>query len=95
MKINDVLIKPVLTEKATKLVTEKVYTFQVNKKASKYQLAKVVEDLYKVKVDKIRIVFRPGKVRRVGKKMSPKETSDRKIAYIYLKEGKIDLFPQP
>jgi large subunit ribosomal protein L23 len=95
MKVNEVLIKPILTEKATKLATEKVYTFEVNKRSSKNQIAKTIEDLYQVKVDKVRVVTRTGKIRRVGRKMKPKATGDRKIAYIYLKEGKIDLFPQP
>lgn len=94
MNINQVIIKPVVTEKAMHLVKSNVYTFQVHNDSSKPQIADVLEKLYKVKVAKIRIVSRDGKMKRVGKKMQYKKTADRKIAYIQLKEGKIDLFPQ-
>ncbi len=94
MKINELLVKPVLTEKATNLASKKVYSFEVSKKANKSQVTMAVEKIYGVKVAGVRMVIRPGKVRRIGRKMTSKKLSDRKIAYISLSEGKIDLFPQ-
>ncbi len=94
MQINEILIKPLMTEKATGLAALKIYTFQVNSKANKNQIKQAVEKLFLVKVDKVRIVFRQGKLRKVGRQSVPKKTPDRKIAYIGLKTGKIDLFPQ-
>jgi len=94
MKINEVLVKPLMTEKAIGFAAGKVYTFQVNLKANKNQIKQAVEKLFLVKVDKVRIVSRQGKLRRVGKQMTPKKTANKKIAYIGLKTGKIDLFPQ-
>lgn len=93
MKINDIIIKPVMTEKATKLAGGNVYTFQVAPAANKYQVKETIEGLFKVKVDKVTVLVRKGKIRRVGRRMTPKTLPDRKIAYITLKEGKIDLFP--
>ena len=46
MKVNEILIKPVLTEKATKLANSKVYTFQVCQKANKNQIKQAVEKFY-------------------------------------------------
>ncbi|MFA5136262.1 MAG: 50S ribosomal protein L23 [Patescibacteria group bacterium] len=94
MKIEDVIIKPVLTEKATQASSRKVYTFQVNNRANKNQVRTVLETVYKVKVDNIRISIRKGKMKRVGKRMVTKQLSDRKIAFITLKEGSIPVFPQ-
>ncbi|OGK20528.1 50S ribosomal protein L23 [Candidatus Roizmanbacteria bacterium RIFCSPHIGHO2_01_FULL_39_8] len=94
MKINEVLIKPIITEKATDLTKRQVFTFQVHLKANKNQIKNALETLYKVKVGQIKVVVRKGKVRKVGKKMTPKTLTDRKIAYIYLKDGRLDLFPQ-
>lgn len=94
MKIETILVKPVLTEKATNLVSMNYYSFIVNLKANKSQIKEVLEKLYKVKVDSIKISLRKGKVRKVGKKMVKKKLSDIKIAYIKLKSGKIDIFPQ-
>lgn len=94
MKINQVLIKPVLTEKATNLTKDKFYSFEVNKKANKFQIKSTIEKYYKVKVDNIKVIVRKGKIKKIGKRNTPKKLPDIKIAYIKLKEGKIDLFPQ-
>ena len=94
MKINELLVRPIITEKATNLTKQKIFTFQVNLKANKNQIKEALEKLYKVKVGRVRIVVRKGKVRKVGKKMKPKTLSNIKIAYVFLKEGKLDLFPQ-
>lgn len=94
MKIDNVIVLPILTEKATSLAAKKVYMFEVDKGASKTQIRSVLEKLYKVVVGKITIVNRTGKTRRVGKKMKIKQLPKRKIAYITVTSGKIDLFPQ-
>lgn len=94
MLINEVLIKPILTEKATNLVQNNVYMFEVDKNANKHQIKQVLEKLYKVKTGEVRIMIRKGKEKKVGKKGLLKKTADRKIAFVKLIEGKIDLFPQ-
>jgi len=94
MKINNVLIRPVLTEKATQLANRKIYAFEVNPDASKRQVAVALEKLYKIKIGVVRTITHAGKIRRTGKKMVPKKTTNQKIAYVTVKEGKIDLFPQ-
>lgn len=94
MKINEVILKPVLTEKATNNVKNNVYTFIVNIDVNKYQIKEVVEKLYKVKVGVIKVITRKGKIKKVGRRLAKKKQSDQKIALVKLKEGKIDLFPQ-
>ena len=50
-----VLIKPIITEKATsKSELSNCYTFLVDVNSNKIQIKKAVEDLYKVSVDKVR-----------------------------------------
>ncbi len=94
MRLLDVIIKPSLTEKATKLAGRKVYAFEVDLKATKYHVKQVLQKLYKVKVGKVRMVHRMGKIRRGGRKMVEKKLPDTKVAYVSIKTGKIDLFPQ-
>lgn len=94
MQTNTVILQPVLTEKSSQMAQNKVYAFVVHEDANKYQVGKALEDMYKVKVAQVRIQVRHGKLRRVGNKMQSKRLSDKKIAYVTLKEGKIDLFPQ-
>jgi large subunit ribosomal protein L23 len=94
MKINSILVAPVLTEKATSAAQKKVYTFEVAKRSDKNQIRYSVEKLFGVKVSGIRIVIRKGKIKRVGKKMTSKKSEDKKFAQITVKEGGISLFPQ-
>jgi len=94
MKINEILIKPIVTEKATNLANSKVYTFAVYPKANKNQIKETLEKLYKVKVKKVRVLIRKGKKRKVGRRLAVKKLADKKVAFIQLSEGKIDLFPQ-
>lgn len=58
----DIVIKPVVTEKATSL-TEKLnqYTFKVSPEANKYQIKTLVEQLYDVKVISVNTMNYSGK----------------------------------
>jgi len=56
-----ILKAPHITEKATELNKEKFYLFKVIPKANKIEIKKAVESLYKVKVEKVRIVWIPKK----------------------------------
>lgn len=94
MRINDIIIAPVLTEKATNMVKDQVYMFEVHLKATKQQIKEVLEKLYSVEISNIRTMVRKGKIRRVGKKMISKKITDKKIAFVKVIKGKIDIFPQ-
>ena len=62
MKLTEVLIKPILTEKANNQ-QEKLrrYAFRVNRKANKLEIKKAVEDMYGVSVEDVNTVVVPGK----------------------------------
>lgn len=94
MKRNEVILKPVLTEKATKNVAANIYTFEVAMDANKKQVQDLLEKLYKVKIANVRIFKRHGKTKTVGRNRMQKKLADRKIAYVTVSSGKIDLFPQ-
>jgi large subunit ribosomal protein L23 len=62
MKLSDVLVKPILTEKANSQ-QEKLrrYAFRVNRKANKLEIKKAVEDFYGVTVVDVNTAVVPGK----------------------------------
>ena len=86
MDINNVLVKPLITEKVTE-ATEKFnrFAFVVNLKANKSQIKNAIESFYNVKVLDIKTNIAPGKVKRAGKAI--KKTSKTKKAYVRLGEG--------
>ena len=63
----NVLIKPVITEKAETLAEKQnKYTFIVNKKANKLEIKKAVEEMYNVNVTDVNTSIMPGKVKIRG-----------------------------
>ncbi|MBQ4128902.1 MAG: 50S ribosomal protein L23 [Ruminococcus sp.] len=67
MRAQDIIIRPIITEKSMLGVAEKKYTFEVAKSATKIDIARAVEELFKVKVDKVNTVHVRGHLRRQGR----------------------------
>ena len=55
----EILVQPQITEKAMKDIGQSKYVFRIHSKANKVQVARAVEDLYKVKVQKVNIIRIP------------------------------------
>lgn len=89
--IHNVLIKPVMTEKAvTASQQNNTYAFEVALEANKIQIRKAVEDAFKVKVTAVRTAMRRGGQRRFGYRRVTQPSVKR--AYVTLAEGdRIDL----
>ena len=66
MIAEEIIIIPVVTEKSSDGLQDGKYTFEVNKKATKVEIAKAVEKLFEVKVLKVNTVTVRGKEKRVG-----------------------------
>lgn len=92
MDIEQVIIKPLITEKSTHLQnTRNSYAFKVHTGANKHQIKLAIEHLYSVKVTDVRTMNRRGKPRRAKNKMAT--TSAWKRAIVVLDESsKIELF---
>lgn len=91
----DVVTSPLITEKGT-MVGElgNQVVFRVRRDASKDQIRRAVESLFKVKVEKVRTLNLLGKIRRVGRHAGRRP--DWKKAYVTLAEGqRIDFFDNP
>ncbi|MCX7973759.1 MAG: 50S ribosomal protein L23 [Candidatus Aminicenantes bacterium] len=81
-----IILRPLITEKSTALKeNNREVCFEVHPEANKSEIKKAVEKLFKVKVERIRIVNLKGKKRRVGRHLG--ETKSRKKAYVKLREG--------
>ena len=68
MNARDIIIRPIITEKTMIGVAEgKKYTFKVDKKATKIDIARAVEEIFGVKVAKVNTVHVRGRMRRQGR----------------------------
>ncbi|KUO49146.1 MAG: 50S ribosomal protein L23 [Desulfitibacter sp. BRH_c19] len=82
---HDVIIKPVISEKTTDLMALNKYTFIVERKANKVEIANAVEKIFNVTVENVNTLKARGKNRRMGRFIG--KTPDRKKAIVTLKEG--------
>ena len=86
MNYHDIIIRPVLTEKSYDMIGSKTYTFIVDKRANKTEVKQAVEAVFDgVKVDRVNIVNKLGKMKRQGRYEG--RTASTKKAYVTLKEN--------
>lgn len=67
MTAQDIILRPIITEKTMSGVQEKKYTFEVAKAATKIDVARAVEELFGVKVSKVNTLHVRGQLRRQGR----------------------------
>jgi large subunit ribosomal protein L23 len=85
-----ILLRPIITEKATQLAAQNQYVFEVAQKANKIEIKKAVKELYNFWPLKVNIIKVKGKEVRYGR--SRGRTKNRTKAIVTLKKGeKIDL----
>jgi len=94
MKIHEVIVRPIITEKTSALARGSVYAFEVHKDANKNHIAQALKSLYSVTIGSVSVITRKGKEKRIGRRMTPRMLPDKKIAYVKVTKGTIDLFPQ-
>ena len=85
MAAQDIIIRPIVTEKTMSGVQAKKYTFEVAKDATKIDIARAVEELFGVKVSKVNTLHVRGHLRRQG--ISEGYTREWKKAVVTLTEG--------
>jgi len=82
MVAEDIILKPLLTEKGYDGIADKKYTFIVAKSANKTQIKLAVEKLFNVRVDSVNTVNCKGKLKRMGRNEG--YTPDYKKAIVQL-----------
>ncbi len=82
MAAQDIIIRPIITEKSMAGIGMKKYTFEVAKDATKIDIARAVETLFGVKVSKVNTLHVRGQMRRQGKNEG--YTPSWKKAYVTL-----------
>jgi large subunit ribosomal protein L23 len=82
---HDVILAPVLSEKAVSVIESGKYTFFVHPDANRTQIKEAIETVFEVGVTKINLVKVSGKVKRQGKYQG--RTADRLKAIVTLKAG--------
>jgi large subunit ribosomal protein L23 len=86
MNANQIIRRPLVTEKSTiERENGNVITFEVDGHANKIQVKQAVEELFKVKVEDVRLFNVRGKMKRMGRFVGKRR--DWRKAYVRLKTG--------
>src|SRR3954470_827378 len=87
MNANEIIRRPLVTEKSTMMreAGTNVIAFEVDPGANKIEVKNAVEQLFKVKVDSVRLFNVRGKVKRMGRFEGKRR--DWRKAYVKLKAG--------
>lgn len=90
----EIKIQPVITEKTYDMANAlNKYTFLIPRGVNKIEASKVLEEKYKVKVESISSIVRPGKLKRDWKSNKKRRNSDMlKVVFTLKKGDKIDEF---
>ncbi len=88
----DIILSPVLTEKATDGIADKRYTFIVKKTANKTQIKIAVEKMFGVKVKSVNTVTRRGKLKRMGRNEGYTPTTKKAIVTLTPESKAIEHF---
>ncbi len=91
MNANEILIRPIVSEKSTGMMELNKYVFEVSMKSNKLMVRQAVKELFGVQPERVNIMRVRGKRKRIRYQYG--KTAAWKKAIITLKEGdKIDIF---
>lgn len=88
----DIIIRPVVTEQAMAESANKKYTFEVDRRANKIEIANAIEEIFDVDVEKVNTMNVKGKTVRRG--LTKGRTKNWKKAVVSLTEDskEIDIY---
>lgn len=84
-RITQVILSPIISEKATRAEANAQYAFRVAPDATKLEIGRAVESLFEVQVDRVQVLNVKGKQKRFGRRLGKRK--DWRKAYVRLKPG--------
>ncbi|MDR1509999.1 MAG: 50S ribosomal protein L23 [Synergistaceae bacterium] len=64
---HDIIIRPIITEKSSRMMSLNKYSFEVLRNANKIEIRHAVEEVFKVKVSNVRTINVHSKPKRMGR----------------------------
>lgn len=88
---HDLIVRPVITEKSSRLMEMDKYTFEVLPDANKIEIRKAVEEVFKVKVASVHTIKVRSKPKRMGRFIG-RSRSWKKAVVTLVKGERIEFF---
>jgi large subunit ribosomal protein L23 len=94
MDPRDLIKRPMITERATDLMEQNKYVFEVDRRANKTEIRQAVEKLFGVKVEKVSTMITPKKKKRVGKHVGYTQEKKKAIVKLAVDSKAIEIFDE-
>lgn len=88
----DIILKPVVTENTMEQMTERKYTFKVDKNSSKTEIKIAIESIFGVNVEKVNTMNVLGKVKRQGRNVGKTASWKKAIVKLTADSKEIEFF---
>jgi len=92
MLAQDIIIRPVITEQSMTQAQDKKYTFVVAKNSNKTEIKKAVQEIFKVKVEKVNTMNYAGKTKRMGKNAGKTSSFKKAVVTLTAESKEIEFF---
>ncbi len=92
MLAQDIIIRPVITEQSMTQAQDKKYTFIVAKNANKTEIKKAVQEIFKVKVEKVNTMNYAGKNKRMGRHEGKTSSFKKAVVTLTAASKEIEFF---
>lgn len=92
MMVQDIIIRPIITEKTMMATSDKKYTFEVDKKATKIDVKHAIEELFDVEVKKVNTLHVRGQLRRQGRNEGYTRSWKKAVVTLTEKSKTIEFF---
>lgn len=92
MTPQDIIIRPIITERSMDDMADRKYTFEVHKKANKTEVKKAVESLFNVNVQKVNTMNVSGKTKRRGITVGKTRSWKKAIVTLTVDSDTIEFF---
>ena len=92
---HDIIVRPIITENSISLMEKKTYVFEVAKDATKPEIAKAIEEVFKsdkVKVASVRTINMKKKPKRLGVHFGYTSEWKKAIVTLTAESGQIEFF---
>lgn len=84
--------RPIITEESMDKMVDKVYTFEVDRKATKLEIREAVEEMFDVKVDRVNTMNVRGKVKAMGQSIGKRPNWKKAIVRLTEDSKEIEFF---
>ncbi|MFQ5610916.1 MAG: 50S ribosomal protein L23 [Anaerolineae bacterium] len=88
----EIIKRPINTEKSDRAVDYNQYTFEVDRRANKVQIAEAVAEIFGVDVIKVNVINRAAKFGRWGRKTVKRKPAMKKAIVTIAPGQRIDFF---